>query len=332
MRDFCEALWTLYGDDNFLDWQNEVTQSLYEALGQGYSTGDNEVGLVERLVDTANGQSYGPMRISASMLHGSRSYVEFRYMDKPTTKELGDMAIVSLVTRNGARLLQRMMVIQNKKARGESWSIDQEQLFLLKNFPTLTGNKGVLRRCGDLSFWNRSGCLGAFGLLREPGEMLLASAFLVSELMYGKKSLSSDKLAVLDQVFSSFDRGMYSPLGLPLWIGDPEMLLDVIHHLHHRLERIWGYPFTALCPEFPRNVMFTRDLHDFTRAWTLFSLGEFTCVDTRVVNPKADGFANLLLRKAKLAEDVDLPRDEFFSEADFGGQMAVLAAHFRIEG
>src|SRR5258708_1516599 len=115
MRRLFERIGALCSDDHFFAFQNSVVQDFYHSLGQGYGRGDNEVSLVKRLVDVANGKCYGPLKLSAKMLHGPRSYVEFSYLDKPVTKELGDMAVISVVTSGGSRLLQKTCIIQNKK-------------------------------------------------------------------------------------------------------------------------------------------------------------------------------------------------------------------------
>ncbi len=126
-------------DDGFLDFQNRVVAEFYDALDRGFSKGENEVSLVSRLVSAADGERYGPIRLHAAMLHGTRSYVEFNYRDKPVTKELGDMILVTLVTAGRKRILQRLSIVQNKKSSGKSWPIDQEQLFLLKKLSTVHG-------------------------------------------------------------------------------------------------------------------------------------------------------------------------------------------------
>ncbi|MFC1635479.1 hypothetical protein ACFL5Z_11615 [Planctomycetota bacterium] len=141
MRQLWRKLISLAQDDSFLQFQNSLSLELYESLGRGFNANANEVSLVQGLVDVVNGKSYGSLRFSANMLHGSRSYVEFNHRDKPVTKELGDMAVISLVTRGRERLLQKLCIIQNKKTSGNSWSIDSEQLFLLKNFPPFSGSE-----------------------------------------------------------------------------------------------------------------------------------------------------------------------------------------------
>lgn len=134
MRIF-DRIRALSTDDGFLHFQHDLSRRMYDALGQGYVGDENEVALIKRTVDAVNGQSYRGVRVFATIIHGPRSYVEFNFMDKPVTKELGDMTIVTLVTDGSSRLVQKTCVIQNKKERDGHWSIDEEQLYLLKSGP-----------------------------------------------------------------------------------------------------------------------------------------------------------------------------------------------------
>lgn len=89
----------LLKSDEFLWFQNDISTDIYDELGRGYNTNENEVSLVANLVKATNNKRFGPIKTYSEKIHGSRSYVKFNYMDKPVTKELGDMAIISLITR-----------------------------------------------------------------------------------------------------------------------------------------------------------------------------------------------------------------------------------------
>ena len=88
----------LLRDDAFRRFQCDVADSAYEQLSRGYLASEDEVALVGRLVQAINGKSYGPLiQLHADKIHGGHSYVEFKHQDKPVTKELGDMASITLV-------------------------------------------------------------------------------------------------------------------------------------------------------------------------------------------------------------------------------------------
>jgi len=303
MRRLCEPVANLVCDDGFLAFQKDLTQDLYLALSQGYASSDNEVALVERLVDAVNSKSYGPVRLFAKMLHGSRSYVEFNYMDKPVTKEMGDMALITVVTSGGERLLQKLSIVQNKKSKGQSWGLDLEQLFLLKNFPRFAGNKGIFRGCRDVTFRNNSRCLGSFGLLKDPGEMVYASAHAVADLVHGKQSLSFADLTRMvpngTPAWGSWDEPFFHP-------GYDEIRYRIARYVAHRMGSDYVMPF-AYPWDYLATVRYAPDLHDLVRSWTQLSIGEITCASNVVVSPIVDAFANLLVRAAGLADIVHIP-------------------------
>jgi len=330
MTHVLEVVGRLACDDGFADFQNSLVRDFYDVLGQGFALNENEVRLVERLVGAANGRSYGPLRILAKMLHGTRSFVEFNYLDKPVTKELGDMALITVVTSGANRIAQRLCIVQNKKTATGSWHLDLEQLFLLKNFPPFAGNRGIFKGVRELAFRNASGCLGAFGLLLAPGEMIFASAPLVSEMAKGKASLSMADISVIESHGPGGNRPAWN-LGLPpgSW-AYPEKWL---HHLE-RLYRHFGPPSW---PDFPGAAAllatdrFSRDLYDLTRSLTQLCIGEFTFADGEVLNRNADAFANLLIRAAGFGELFAGGHDNLLAEIRFESQMAVIVVHLDLE-
>lgn len=315
--------------DGFHAFQNHLVGKFYDVLGRGYSSDENEVALVHRLVDAADGESFGPLQLRAAMLHGTRSYVEFSYLDKPVTKELGDMALISIVTAGPTRLLQRITIVQNKKSSGKSWGIDPEQLFLLKNFPPFAGNKGIFKGARDLAFKNASGCLGSYGLLASPGEMIFISAPLVAEMQRGKKSVALADISVIaGAAEASSGSGVW---GVAPWLGGP--LAEELMYIWRKTVRDYGFPWPM--PNFGsipflQNVKFGRDLYDLTRNFTQINIGEVTFAGDHVLNANADGFANLLVRSAGF-EIFEGGFDNTFGDRPFEGQMAVIVAHLDVE-
>ena len=323
MHRFYDSAIRLAEDSNFFRFQNKVVHDAYGALGQAYAANDDEVEIVTKFVNAINGKSYNQLQIAANKIHGSRSYVEFNFRDKPTTKELGDMAVISVVTSGGKRLLQRLCIIQNKKAKGKKWGVDPEQLFLLKNFPPFSGNRGIFRGMHDVAFRNRSGCLGAYGLLAEPGEMVFMSAPVFGEVLRERRSVSicdigNPNLASQNGSASSSFRG---PFAHPPF--NPKEWYMVMREV---FLRIGPYPWPGFGFGLPflGNVHYARDIYDFIRAWTQINLGEFTCFRGATINDEADSFANRLIRSAGLEGDVDFPVIDQNLEREFEGDMAVL--------
>ncbi len=324
MRRLFNEIKRLAGDDAFLAFQNDLAVKMYRALNQGYSNGDDEIKLVQRLVSAVDGVRRGSVSLAANMLHGKESMVEFKHGAKKTRRELGDMAVISLISAGGKRLLEKIVIIQNKKSNGKSWSIDLGQLFLLKNFPTFSGTSGLLGGYKNVAFRNASGCLGAFGLLsppgdsgplpRPPGDMLFAAAHLVSEFLRGKKSVHSK-----DIMFHSCQNTWQSSPAASAWYDVPS----------------WEW---YMCSAdgmgdnaFLGNVWFCRDLYDFTRAWTRLSLGEMTCIGNRIVNKRADAFANHLLSASGLNNNLPIPTQNDFSNEEAELNMGVFLMHMDLD-
>lgn len=324
MRRYIEMTPRLGQDDAFLGFQHAVTRAAYDSLAGSYATGDNEPEVVSKLVDALHDKSYDQIRLTAHMIHGAgRSGVQFRYRAADVTRELGDMVVISMVTDGPERILQRVCIIQNKKAHAGNWVVDDKQLFLLKNFPPLSGRSGIFRGTSDVRFRNTSGCLGAYGLLYEPGEMILASAQAVAEFLRGGRTLRPANVGVAPA--GRMDAEGFGPVSSswPLWREHLDGLVMCMEG-EHLVMLPRRASVVGLHPGFLGNVHFCRDLHDFVRAWTQMSLGEYTCSDRRVVNVEADAFANHLMRSSRLGDDVRLPLNDRYSDVKFPGDMAVF--------
>jgi hypothetical protein len=330
MRRVFEKLRQLTSEPDFFTFQHQLARDIYEALGQGYASNDGEVDLVKKLIDAVNEKGFKGLRLHAEIIHGSRSYVEFNYMDKPVTKELGDMFIISLVTAGRQRVFQRLCIVQNKKSQGDKWAIDQEQLYLLKNFPAFTGNKGIFRGSRDLIFRNNSGCLGAFGFFNQPGELLLASAPLVTEMLRGQNMLKAGDISVYPQTGivgaagAAWGPGIAYPFFYPFFRNSKELFF----FLEEILPRYgWGLPMSSTILG---NAHFCRDAYDFSRDCTQMNIGEPTYAFDRVLNPHVDAFTNLVLKNIHY-EHPEIPEDNVFGDFPFGGSAAVLLFHLDIK-
>ncbi len=327
MMRFFDMIHSLSNDPKFFEFQNDLAQKMYDALEQGYLKNDNEVHLVEKVVGSVNNSYYKNMKIYAKMIHGAISYVGFKFMNKTVTKELGDMTVITLVSDGKKRLFQKVCVIQNKKEREKRWEIDLGQLYLLKNFPSLSGKGSIFKSCKDLVFCNSSGTLGCYGLFFGPGEMILASAPLLTEMLHDKKSLSRADIG-LSGCAGLGRNGATSATSW--WPGFPWRHPKECFMFFEDLACHYGSPFMLGTPfgGFLGCTQFTRDIHDFARNWTQLNLGEPTVAFDHPLNPAADAFSNFLIRSAGFSElDVELPSDDYFEIQKFEGQMAVMLLH-----
>lgn len=340
MHRMFETFMGLMRDEGFLGFQNDLALDIYNELGKGFSANDSEVSLVTKLCEITRGKSYGPISIYSDKIHGKRSFVEFNYMDKPVTKELGDMAIITIVSSGRERLFQKMCFIQNKKGSNVDnsknkenvrWDIDLEQLYLLKNFPMLSGDKGILKHCNDVSFRNTEGSLGAFGLLHFPGDMIFMIAPLLAELLKGRKSLNTSDISVIG---SNYSMNRQNGMGFPVipFLGKchPDELFFVYEKLWRRYGGMWPHMYGSNMPFFG-NTPFARDMYDFVRSWTQVNIGETSFSFGEVINTAVDGLSNALLRQIGFGEGLDLPVSRNFAQFHWEGELGVAVTHIDIE-
>jgi len=311
----------LLDDLNFRKFQNELSQKVYDTLAQGYITNANEVSLVSKLVDTINNVRFNKFRFYGHKIHGARSYVEFNYRDKSVTKEIADMVIISIASYKRERVLQKITFIQNKVGKNK-WKIDDEQLFLLKNFPKFSGNKGIFKSFPDeeIVFLDHSKCLGAFGLFMNPGEMIFLSAPLLSELKKGKE-ITIEEIRLPETVTNVGACNFFFP-----FIFDHPLCEEFFYYMYKYMRRCAFFPFISNGPfPFLNNCTFSRDIYDFIRNWTQFNIGEPSYAFGEVINPALDKFTNFLLRTIGIQEYVDLPLEGI--EGEFNNELAVLVIH-----
>ncbi len=313
----------LLNNFNFKKFQNELSQRMYDTLAQGYTSSENEVSIVNRLVETINNSKFNKFRFYAQKIHGARSFVEFNYRDKPTTKEIADMVVISIASYKRERILQKVTFIQNKLDHNKKWMIDDEQLFLLKNFPKFSGNRGIFKSFSneDIVFINHSKCLGSFGLFMNPGEMVFLSAPLLSEIKKDK-GVTIEEIRLPETTTNMGSRNLFFP-----FILDPPFWEEFFHYMHKYMrEYAFFTPFTSNGTfPFLSNSIFSRDIYDFTREWTQFNIGEPTYCFGKVINPVLDKFINYLLRTIGIQQYVDLPLEGI--EGEFNNEMVLLVMH-----
>lgn len=331
----------LLNDDGYFGFQKGLADAMYTVLRQGYASNENEIQLVHRLAKVTNGMSYGRIHLHSEKIHGSTSLVQFSHQGRAITKELADSVFITVVTAQRRRLVQRVCFVSHKKAHapkkrvGRTWDIDAEQLYLLKNFPVLSGAKGILRGTRDVIFRNIGNSLGAFGLFLDPGEMIFASAPLLAEMMRGRRTLRAGEISVLGARHEANVTPNALP-GFPWLAWDPRLpypeALEILYHEFHHLAREYGPPF--LLPwvwpgpnlQFLGSANFMRDLHDLARNWTLCNVGEYCYAFGAVADDALDRLAASLLRQAGAQEFFDI--DQEGPEIDAG--IAVFIAHIDV--
>jgi hypothetical protein len=310
-------------DDSFAQFQEQVTREMEASLKQGYDSKANEVNLVKALVDAIKriGNTYPSVSLHSKMLHGSRSFVKFRYCGGWARTELADSVFITVVTMDGRPVLQRICFVSHKKARDPGkplrhrWHIDRKQLYLLTNFPEISGEKGVLAGKENVRFMDIGRSLGAYGLFLDPGEMIFLSASVVSEMVRGCRAatpaLKEEELTPGCSVRSL----PCDPLRRLRCLADGRDL-----------------PLRRLCPclgcslPFLGNATFIPSLRDLVRNWTLCNIGEYCFACGRALDLTLDALANALVAETGAGDAVDTDHER--TDLDLG--IAVFVAHVEV--
>jgi len=282
--DLIRVIWS----QDFVHFQEQLSRSWYSAMVKGYQSGASEDKLVQRLVNASKGISFPKwpnIKIGSKFIHGHRSQVEYEDFNGERCQcELGDMAIVSAVVEDKRTVFLRLCFVQNKKGMNKKtvvkWEIDERQLFLLKHFPPITGRSGILKGFQNTRFTNWSRCLGAYGLLYEPGEMTFISAPLLASLMKGKKSINSRDIAL--------------PTTYPYHCAPWPYCHVYTYYEPFDYPRI-PLPYCGTSPVLG-NTIFARDIYDFIVAWTQLNIGEIVVCDRNIIDNEAYSLATALIK------------------------------------
>jgi len=244
----------------FREWQNNLTNKLYRILQNNLRA--NEVTTVTELCEGLNSEKYRGITIASYKIHGSKSYVDFNYKGQETKKELADMVIISVITYEGRPLVSKTALIQNKKwSRETTWDIDQEQLYLLMNFPTFDGLSKRIGKVENNAFLNRSGTLGNYGLFTSDGEFVLTTAKSVF-CQQVNKTLKFDDI-------KKYEISASAENFTPLFSNHP-YVEDYYYHFRKYQD---AYLFRNPHP-FASNYSIALNAHEFIRNLTTFNIGE----------------------------------------------------------
>jgi hypothetical protein len=310
-----------YNRKDFRQFQNDLSRETYESLANSYSNSHNEVKTVTNMCDTLNGKSFEKLHFYSRKIHGTRSFVEFFNQDKPVTTEMADLAIISVVTQGRNIIYEKISFVQNKKENTvDNWEIDQNQLYLLRNFPTITGKKGLFKKnyADEIIFLNYSGNLGTHGLFKNPGEMVLVNAKTIYGLQ-NRNKISYDNLK--NHIDTSTTRKSNS---FPFFWFDHPFWDDMIHRMFRYFPK-YGIPFFDL--PFLNNISNSMNIYDFIRNWTLFNIGEVCHACGNIIDKDLSVMTRVLLKKAGLNEIMNIETEQ----NSFENNITLLIAHLDLE-
>jgi hypothetical protein len=309
-----------YNRPEFRKFQNTLSKEIYESLGTSYSNSDGEVKMVTEMCNTIDGKTFEKFKFYSKKIHGTRSFVEFHNQDKPTTKELADMVVISVATKNKEIVYEKTAFIQNKKEdTANNWKIDQDQLYLLHNFPTFKGKKGIFRTNykDEVVFLNQSETLGNYGLFQQPGEMVLINALTVFRLQQG------DKISLSD-IHKFTSNNTNSNNGFQFPFIDHHFLDEMLYRYFKHFPK-YGLPFSNL--PFLNNSFSSFNIYEFIRNWTFFNIGEVVSAYGNIVDKDLSEFNKILLKEAGLSEFINLNIDNI----GFESNLTILVAHLNLD-
>jgi hypothetical protein len=279
--------------------QDELADSVYATLSEGYASGEYELPLVERFCEALDGEELDGCRLHATFIHGNKSLVSFNMQGHEQHREMGDMAFVSLMTRGSDVMYARVAIVQNKKESGAlRWTLDLGQLYLLEHFPTFTFFRGTWTEVSpeQVTLLNSSRLLGCYGLFSHPGEMYFTDAGTVSRAKLNK----TVALNLLHQSAAQNVRGAFMDGFL-----DPFMLEEMMYEMRNRF----------LLPTLSRNTLSgvhnrVLNLLDFIRALTLMQIGETVEANGRVYDAHLQCLVEALLRRVGAHEGLVFARTD----------------------
>lgn len=362
------------GDPEIQEWQADLGYRLRRAVEAVYAEHPDEVACVEALVrqiqatkpaTMTSGPTTVQLGVEGSFLHGQRSQVRFAIggVQRPQ-RELADLLVLGLYVVDGALRSLRACFIQAKRSSpptirsGARFGIDEHQLALLRSFPEFEGVVGVYKglKC---KLRNRSGMLGAYGLLSAPGEFTVVSARLLGQILGGRKSFTEKELtpAIVAEAASYRSHPLHQDERWLPWNFDPHHCPNCRAIWEHWARFPWPYfrhrhHHAALGQhgvgghEGGGSVLSCLSLDEFVDAWSSLRLGEpwWTGVKTQTSREILAAVLAAVSRVAKAAgglrDTVNLMQGaargddspvEVATEGP-GDGLAVLAASLQVTG
>jgi len=208
------------------------------------------------------------METRSAFIHGNHHrQVEYKYLNGTRNAEMGDLLLNILVYFEGQRCFEKATFVQFKKSKGDEWkwalptdhavdATDANQLYLLSRFPPLRGRTDALfQRRNFLFVPNHSECLGSYGLIHKPGDLIFISA------------------PRLEACASSQDA----------------TTLHSMRHLKTNAATSWSYMFGKTIPEgsILGNIQYAQNAYDLIDKYLRLSIGESVVSDNGLNNPAA---------------------------------------------
>ena len=225
--------------------------------------------------------------------------------------------IISIATRESKIVFEKTAFIQNKKEDDNNqWKIDLDQLYLLRNFPTFKGNRGIFRRNfnDEVVFFNNSKTLGNYGLFQYPGEMIIANAHTIFKVLQNDKVFLNDLKNELDSFQQLNNSNVF----------DYRYFEEILHRMYKFhpafLSSFLNLPFLG-------NSSISLNIYDFVRNWTLFNIGDVVSLFGKIVEPDLFKFNQIMLKEVGLKQYLN----NNFESPEFENNMVVIVSHLDLD-
>lgn len=255
-----QAVFEIDNSNKFLQYTNEISDSLSKVIENDYKQEAKEPKIVEDLSNAINSVQTVSDQLEAGLIfssdihavfiHGKKSFVEFSLAGSKCRRELGDVIFFSSLAWNGKIVAERITInqVKNENPKSKSsWGIDKTQFFLLTRFPTFKGVSGFFNG-NTINVVNETGCLGSYGLLKNPNDFVFMGSMILDACLGGKSTLKKDS-------FLCFN------------------LLNKLRSI-----RSLGFsPFYLRSRFWYRSVEYCPNVYDFVRSYCRLLIGEPVC-------------------------------------------------------
>jgi hypothetical protein len=313
--------------------QKEISEELYSSIASNFSEYESKG--VQRICDILDNKHFYTTNIYARKIHGSRSYVEFKYKSNTERCELADMYMLSLAVSNNSNccVFGKIALVQNKKEVHNSIAIDKKQLFLLRNFPKFIGSKGYLRE-EEFLLHNTYEQLGHYGIIQDDGNIVLVNSRLVDSLCGNVYTIKYNDIAnMYGTSFCSRPSYDNSVAILPQWFCLDRDIPCYNSVYKHR----YDLPYFVGSLPFLRFSEISLNNYDLVKNLSNLNIGEPIFCYSDVFDEQLFKMAYILVNKAGLGNKVKFKfNDDYIpdennkedSESIFGNSLVIITINY----
>ena len=162
--------------------------------------------------------------------------------------------------------------------------------------------------------YNNSKTLGNYGLVQNPGEMIIANAQTIFKVLQNDKVGFNDLKNELD-IFQQTNNSN---------VMDYRYFEEILHRFY-KFHPAFISPFLNL--PFLGNSYLSLNIYDFVRNWTLFNIGDIVSLFGNIVDPDLYRFNQIMLKEVGLKQYLN----NNLESPEFGNNMVVIVSHLDLD-